>query len=187
MKSYQKLTETERNFVESKMSIVEIVVKTYIKMNADVNGLGYEDLLQEGMVALCIAAKTFNGSVKFETYASRVIRNHLIDSCRKACQTQKRIIFTEMEVEPTGYEDKTNDVDSTIDLQEFFGELKKQYSGCLQKGIECLELKSKGYSGTEIAKLYNTEANKVGAWISLAAKKIRSEELREDLLLRKAV
>ena len=49
------------------------------------SGVSEQDLKQEGMMALLKAAKTFNEGVgvKFETYASRVISNRMIDVVRK--------------------------------------------------------------------------------------------------------
>ena len=49
------------------------------------SGASEQDLKQEGMIALLKAAKTFNpdAGVKFETYASRVISNRMIDIIRK--------------------------------------------------------------------------------------------------------
>lgn len=47
-------------------------------------GIAEDDLCQEGMLALLKAERTFNSQrgVKFETYASMVIRNRLIDIIR---------------------------------------------------------------------------------------------------------
>ena len=46
-----------------------------------------------------------------------------------------------------------------------------------QADIEAMELKIKGYSGVDIARLYHTKPTHVGAWISRA-----SEKLREDVM-----
>jgi len=39
-----------------------------------------------------------------------------------------------------------------------------------------MELKIKGYSGTEIAALYGAKPNEVGAWISRARRKLLRDE-----------
>ena len=52
-------------------------------------------------------------------------------------------------------------------------------SGCTaawpRLGVEALELKIAGYSGTDIAKLYGVQPNHVGAWISRAAQKLKKD------------
>lgn len=52
---------------------------------------------------------------------------------------------------------------------------KRTYSGVAKLGVEALELKIAGYSGTDIAKLYGVQPNHVGAWISRAAKKLKKD------------
>ena len=49
-------------------------------------------------------------------------------------------------------------------------------------GVEALELKIKGYSGADIARLYHTKPNHVGAWIARAAEKFRQDAISADLL-----
>jgi RNA polymerase sigma factor (sigma-70 family) len=53
------------------------------------NGGAEEDLVQEGMLAYMRAEATFkpDTGVKFETYASRVIKNRFIDLLRKKSKT----------------------------------------------------------------------------------------------------
>lgn len=65
---------------------------------------------------------------------------------------------------------------SKISVEQFFSERKAAYTGCARLGIEALELKVMDeYGVTDIAKLYQTKPNLVGAWISKATKKIREE------------
>ena len=52
---------------------------------------------------------------------------------------------------------------------------KRTYSGVAQLGVEALELKIAGYSGTDIAKLYGVQSNHVGAWISRTAQKLKKD------------
>lgn len=54
--------------------------------------------------------------------------------------------------------------------------VKAEYSGVARLGIEALELKIKGLSGSDIAHLYGVAPNHVGAWISRAAEKLRKNE-----------
>ncbi len=52
---------------------------------------------------------------------------------------------------------------------------KRTYSGVARLGVEALELKIAGYSGTDIARLYGVQPNHVGAWISRAAQKLKKD------------
>lgn len=54
--------------------------------------------------------------------------------------------------------------------------VKGEYRGVALLGIEALALKMKGFSGGEIALLYGVQPNVVGAWISRAAEKLRSNQ-----------
>lgn len=61
------------------MSVVRRTIRRSIDTNEGVCGMGYEDLYQEGCVALCHAAATYNAraGAQFSTYAETVIRNRL--------------------------------------------------------------------------------------------------------------
>ena len=48
--------------------------------------------------------------------------------------------------------------------------------------MEALALKVKGYTGADIARMYHTKPNHVGAWISRAAEKLRGDEVFVSLL-----
>lgn len=50
-------------------------------------------------------------------------------------------------------------------------------------GVEALELKVKGLDGVDIARMYHTTPNNVGAWISRAAQKIRKDNIIKRQLL----
>lgn len=49
------------------------------------------------------------------------------------------------------------------------------YRGVAKLGVDALVLKTKGFDCKDIAGLYHTSSNNVGAWISRAAKKLRSD------------
>ena len=49
------------------------------------------------------------------------------------------------------------------------------YLGVAKLGIDALVLKAKGFDCKDIAALYHTSSNNVGAWISRAAKRLRSD------------
>ena len=79
-----KLSREQQVMVEQHLNLVSIIIRKHITTNEQVRGLEYEDLYQYGCLALCKAAYHFEGRVKFETFAGTVIRNALLDECRKA-------------------------------------------------------------------------------------------------------
>lgn len=181
------LTSEQQVLVEQHMELVGRVISRHIRINEGVCGLGYDDLSQEGALALCRAAATYNGtSAQFSTYAAVVIRNRLLDCCKAANAQQKHLCslatgpgFADDEHPPSipepSVEDKTDSLIDQIDTAALLARCKREYSGVAQLGIEALELKIRGYSGADIARLYHTEANHVGAWISRAKIKLKKD------------
>ena len=54
---------------------------------------------------------------------------------------------------------------------------KNRYHGTARIGIEAMELRVRGYSCADIAKLYQKKPNYIGACISRAAEKLRRERI----------
>lgn len=192
MKMKQPLTEKQRTLVERNLHLVRWTVREYITVREGIEGLGLEDLCQEGAVALCHAAATYQaGHVQFKTYAVPVIRNHLLDHCRKVMARQKNMPTLSLDT-PMDEDKPPSQIPAAPDAtEERISELyvacvlehgKRTYGGVAKLGIEALELKIKGYSGTDIARLCHTKPNHVGAWISRAAEKLRSDPAAMGLL-----
>lgn len=57
------------------------------------------------------------------------------------------------------------------------GTLIQSYHGTARLGIEAMELRVRGYSCADIAKLYQKKPNYIGACISRAAEKPRRERI----------
>ena len=77
------LTTEQQALVESHLIVIDKAINLFINTDETVCGLGRSDLYQEGAVALCKAAATYDGkSAKFDTYATTVIRNHLYNCCK---------------------------------------------------------------------------------------------------------
>ena len=181
------LTSEQQVLVEQHMDLVGGVISRHNRTNEGVYGLGRDDLSQERALALCRAAATYNGtSAQFSTYAAAVIRNHLLDCCKAANTQQKHLCslpvgsgFADDEHPPSipepSVEDKTDSLIDQIDMTALLAHYKREYSGVAQLGIEAIELKIRGYSGADIARLYHTEPNHVGAWISRAKAKLKKD------------
>lgn len=179
------LTTEQQTLVESHLTVIDKAINLFINTDETVCGLGRSDLYQEGAVALCKAAATYDGkSAKFDTYAITVIRNHLYNCC-KAVNTRQRVLpSVSLDVDdpdedgPPPYRepftpDGVDELIGRMDAANLLADCKRRYTGVARLGVEALELKVKGVSGADIARMYHTTPNNVGAWISRAAQKIR--------------
>lgn len=191
MKFDKSLTDAQRALVEDSLTLAQWTVHNYIKPNESISGLSYDDLLQEAYLALCGAATTYQGGkVQFKTYAVTVIRNHLIDYCRRIYHNNRTHPVLSLDASPPDSSDgcpmsaEAIDVDADFEnrclsqlwIKEFFHQRKANYTGCTKLGMEALELKVlDGYGVTDIAELYHTKPNLVGAWISRATQRLREE------------
>lgn len=71
------LNELQRRRVEDHLALVEQVLRRSIKTNETVDGMGHDDLYQEGCIALCRAAVSYREEMgAFPAYARTVIRNY---------------------------------------------------------------------------------------------------------------
>lgn len=187
MKFTQPLTNEQQRLVEAHLRLVHWTIRQYIDVNESVCGLGYDDLYQEGSLALCYAAATFEDrGTLFKTYAIPVIRNHLLDHCRRIAAQRRNMPVLSLDAPPcedwppTAYDD-TEERLSEIYASQLLEHGKRIYSGVAKLGVEAMELKIRGYSGADIAKLYGTKPTHVGAWISRAAAKLREDPITAEL------
>lgn len=172
------MSKREHLLIEDHLNCVHWTIHNYVTVNESICGLGYEDLYQEGCEALCRAAASYNEEegAQFHTYAVSVIRNHLRDYCRRT-QRQNGSTVSLDEQEATG----GNRVPATWDdtsgfyVRQVLDYGKRSYRGVARLGIEALELKTAGYTVTDIARLYSVKPNQVGAWISRASKKLKKD------------
>jgi len=185
MKEYVPLTAGQQAMVEENMQIVPWIIHRYINVNEGVCGMGYDDLYQEGCEALCHAAVSYDAyaGAQFPTYAGTVVRNHLLDHCR-ALQAKRRnapVISLDNCGEDgitrerlISYDDTDRQVDRLC-LAQLLEHGRSTYHGTARLGIEAMELKARGYTGTDIARLYGVKPNLVGAWISRATEKLKKD------------
>lgn len=181
MKIVTSLTKEQKTMVENNISIIDKVIFSRIIFDNSVFGLEYDDLYQEGCIFLCKAAQKFKAdkNCAFQSYAYTVILNGLISHCRRLKkQSEGNIKFLEktkrelVEFETKGITMQNDIIE--LEILSFLENIKMQYSGTTRLGIEALAWKVKGFTGTEIAKIYNVKPNNIGAWISRALKKLRT-------------
>ena len=179
------LNAEQQKLVEQHLDLVSIIIRKYIRTNERVRGLEYEDLYQYGCLALCKAAFYYSGRVKFETFAGTVIRNALLDECRKANAVYTKHLSYDASINPdddgdtfAGMLGDTYDMTDRLfseELMSIVQTAKKTHKGAVLKGIEAIELRIKGYTGAEIAQLYGVKNNNVSSWISKAAAVLKRE------------
>ena len=188
-----KLSNEQKRLVQEHLHVIDWVLYKSIAVNETMQGMGREDLYQTGCLALCEAALSFDGRVRFQTYAQTFVRNALIDICRKA-KTQRKYCCHYLEDSVPGTDLRYGEtkamtadapepdcgVSEQIALQ--FAKAKQHHTGIALKGIEALELRYKGYTGKEIAALYHTSPKSVFSWISRAKQKLRQNGELEALL-----
>lgn len=179
-----RLSKEQQDLVAAHLSIVQWVIRESIHVNESIYGCGYDDLYQEGCLWLCHAAMTYDVALaQFGTYAKAVVRNGLFSYCRQLCSRQSRISFLlegehgELTADGTVIEwpDPLDQHISLIETLDLLESRARTYKGVARLGIKALELKVKGMSITEIARLYGVPASHVGAWISRSTEKLRND------------
>lgn len=181
------LNKRQQELVENNLSIVKFAIHKNIIVNDSLYGFEYDDLYQEGCIWLCKAALSFNESrnIQFATYAEKVVINGLRTYCRLMCGRQKHHISVPLHAEPDVEDFSLEQFPAENTIKAFLEEqdillllqsCKRQYTGTARLGIEAIEWKIKGFSGAEIAKMYDVKPNLVGAWISRAAARLKQNE-----------
>ncbi len=126
MNETYSLSAIQQKLVEDNLSLVDIILHTRIRPNENIRGMEYDELFQCGCLALCQAAATYDGSVKFATYASCVVYNALIDQCRAALISYRKSFSYD---EPLTSDGETHEIflasAETVDEQIESNELEK--------------------------------------------------------------
>lgn len=186
MKRTIPLTNEQQEMVAANLSVVHWTIRESFHVNETIYGFGYDDLYQEGCIWLCHAAVSYNPALsKFPTYAKKVVRNGLTSYCREQCSRERH--FTRLGVGEHGeltaegsVLQQPDDFESHISMLEVMQLLEsraRDYNGVTRLGIKALELKIRGMSITEIAKLYDVPPSHVGAWITRSKQKLRKDPL----------
>ena len=114
--------------------------------------------------------------MKFSTFASKVVLNGLRTYFQQKNRKQKLLSFVPMDEILESNQPLVHPIEQLIceeEITEMLDQIKKQYTGKVRIGIEAIELKIKGYTGTDIAQMYGTSPKLVGTWISKARVKLR--------------
>lgn len=174
----KELNKKQTILVENNLKLVSYIIKTHIIINESIIGLGFDDLFQNGCLALCKASMLYDykRNVKFSTFAYPIIKNSLINYCKSIISKNKKNISFDFTLE---YNNKIFSYNYDYDnfyIKQVLNILKENYKGITLKGIEALELKLIGFNSIEIAEIYGVHSNSVRAWISRALKKLKSDK-----------
>lgn len=128
-------------------------------------GFGFDekDLFQEGCLALLKAEQTYNkqGKAKFETYASVVIANHVLDYIR--VQKEAPMSFEVTQNEEVKKKEHSVEPPSKPEIDPVFREILREvlnkYCDKLERAI--FNAHYKGYSYQEICEIFEINKKKV--------------------------
>ena len=177
------LSEMKRTLVLENMHVADDYVRYHYQPNPTIAGFTKEDLRQVGYLALCDAAIRYDGSVKFVTYAQKVVASYLADYCRHMLSTVWIGSLDQPITEDSDYSgsqllpDQRAERDfEEVEVRDLLDRCKRNYTGVERKGVEAIELKLCGYTDAEIAIRFGRKRNQVNAWISKARRKMREDQ-----------
>ena len=96
-----QMNEDQKKLVEENLSLVGQTIARHIRYNETICDMGSDDLYQEGCWALCRAAVTYDQTGRgtpFSAYARPVIRNHLLDYCRRVLHQREHLPTVALEM-----------------------------------------------------------------------------------------
>ena len=151
--------------MEDRERLVRIQVRRfYIPNGAPIDE---DDLFQEGMLALLRAEKTFDEQrgFKFETYASHVIYNHLLDEVRKYNEEVEPLL-------PDAIDDKT--LEDKIEQQRKLRLLRKVLAECSDIERAIFKAYWRGHSYKEIGDIFDVTPKKIDNTIQKIKNRVQS-------------
>lgn len=187
--------EYERKLIENNMCVVDCVVKEMMKKYC-IPKEEYEDYRQTGFLILCSKVHKYDGSTKFKTFADKILKNAFIDMHRtnhkietksldaKLCDNDENDEeLIDLIPAPNNTENEIIAKVTTDMIKEHFNRIKgKCTAKTTVRGFEALELKMQGYSGQEIAEMFNVPANSLRSWMSKAKKLLVDDNGIKSLL-----
>ena len=192
------MTDKEKLLIEENMKAIEIRTKQLVKKYG-IPVHEYEEYLQVACLVICNKIHKYDETKSFSTFVDAVLENAFIDMHR-ADKSRKidLISFDECCIDDgCGSEASLADflaTDNNTENEVLAGITNDIIKRCIKKakekctsqttvkGFDALELKFEGYSGAEIARMFNVPSNSVRSWISRAKKTLLAEHEFADLL-----
>lgn len=192
------MTDKEKLLIEENMKAIEIRTKQLVKKYG-IPAHEYEEYLQVACLVICNKIHKYDEAKSFSTFVDAVLENAFIDMHRAdksskidlisldecciddGCGSEASLadfLATDNNTENEVLAGITNDIIKRC--------IKKAKEKCTSqttvKGFDALELKFEGYSGAEIARMFNVPSNSLRSWISRAKKTLLAEREFADLL-----
>lgn len=119
----------------------------------------------------------FNEGGIFSTYAYRLIWNEICDALNYANKRQSReCACDELPIIVANDGERENLREFHMDIKAALHKAKTLAPPSTQKGIEAMELMSKGYTSREIGEQMHASANLVCAWVSKAKRFLKTRQ-----------
>lgn len=183
------MSEKDKRQIEENMDKLEVTIKSLAK-KFNVPACDFDDYRQTAYLTLCDRAYKYDGRTKFITFANTVITNAMIDKYRREKNRNVEMVSfndacfeCEDETNLLDFLASENDTENEV-LTRVTNDMVKKYirtakDKCTAKttvrGFEALELKLEGYSGEEIASMFNVPSNSLRSWMSKAKKLLLCE------------
>ena len=192
------MTDKEKMLIEENMKAIEIRTKLLVKKYG-IPQDEYEEYLQIACLVICNKIHKYDETKSFSTFVDAILENAFIDMHR-ADKSRKidLISFDECCIDDgCGSEASLADflaTDNNTENEVLAGITNDIIKRCIKKakekctsqttvkGFDALELKFEGYSGAEIARMFNVPSNSLRSWISRAKKTLLAEREFVDLL-----
>ena len=192
------MTDKEKMLIEENMKAIEIRTKLLVKKYG-IPQEEYEEYLQIACLVVCNKIHKYDETKNFSTFVDAILENAFIDMHR-ADKSRKidLISFDECCIDDgCGSEASLADflaTDNNTENEVLAGITNDIIKRCIKKakekctsqttvkGFDALELKFEGYSGAEIARMFNVPSNSLRSWISRAKKTLLAEREFADLL-----
>ena len=192
------MTDKEKMLIEENMKAIEIRTKLLVKKYG-IPQAEYEEYLPIACLVICNKIHKYDETKSFSTFVDAILENAFIDMHR-ADKSRKidLISFDECCIDDgCGSEASLADflaTDNNTENEVLAGITNDIIKRCIKKakekctsqttvkGFDALELKFEGYSGAEIARMFNVPSNSLRSWISRAKKTLLAEREFADLL-----
>lgn len=189
MNDTEKMTAAQKQLTEAYLYLVPVMINALTRSYSSLSPTEHEELMQVGSLALCRAAMRYDGIRPFKTYAQVVIKHAIYDYWRSTANHQK--MFCSLDATISDEDERTYEqllADEThacispeqellhTTVSAYLGQLEKESCPMIQKGIASLRLQQqKGYTSSDLAKLYGVPSNRIRAWQSKARKMLKKD------------
>ena len=189
------MTDKEKSLIEENMKAIEIRTKQLVKKYG-IPTREYEEYLQVACLVICNKIHKYDERKSFSTFVDAVLENAFIDMYRVDKSNKIDLISLDESCVQGGSGNELsladflatdnnteNEALTCITDENIKSCIKNAKAKCTSqttvRGFDALELKLEGYSGVEIARMFNVPSNSVRSWISRAKKILLAER---DLL-----